>query len=90
LRATWILVRETRLGLLAAVIAALGGILSEVGAVMMVGGNLEGETRVLTTGILMYTQMGRFEEAIALAVLLLGLTFVLAATLTAIQQARRT
>ncbi len=56
----------------------------------MVGGNLEGETRVLTTGILMYTQMGRFEEAIALAVLLLGLTFVLAATLTAIQQARRT
>ncbi len=90
LRAAWILVRETRLGLLAAVIAALGGILSEVGAVMMVGGNLEGETRVLTTGILMYTQMGRFEEAIALAVLLLGLTFVLAATLTAIQQARRT
>jgi tungstate transport system permease protein len=89
LRAAWILVRETRLGLLAAVIAALGGILSEVGAVMMVGGNLEGETRVLTTGILMYTQMGRFEEAIALAVLLIGLTFVLAGTLTAIQQARR-
>jgi tungstate transport system permease protein len=82
-------VRETRLGLLAAVIAALGGILSEVGAVMMVGGNLEGETRVLTTGILMYTQMGRFEEAIALAALLLGLTFVLAGTLTAIQQVRR-
>ena len=85
----WLLVREIRLGVLAAVIAALGGILSEVGAVMMVGGNLEGETRVLTTGILMYTQMGRFEEAIALAVLLLGLTFVLAGTLTAIQQARR-
>jgi tungstate transport system permease protein len=90
LRAAWILVRETRLGLLAAVIAALGGILSEVGAVMMVGGNLEGETRVLTTGILMYTQMGQFEEAISLAALLLGLTFVLAGTLTAIQQARRT
>jgi tungstate transport system permease protein len=89
LRAGWVLVRETRLGLLAAVIAALGGILSEVGAVMMVGGNLEGETRVLTTGILMYTQMGRFEEAIALAALLLGLTFVLAGTLTAIQQVRR-
>ena len=89
LRAAWILVRETRLGLLAAVIAALGGILSEVGAVMMVGGNLEGETRVLTTGILMYTQMGRFEQATALAVLLIGRTFVLAGTLTAIQQARR-
>jgi tungstate transport system permease protein len=89
LRTSWVLVRETRLGLFAAVIAALGGIVSEVGAVMMVGGNLEGETRVLTTGILMYTQMGRFEEAMALAALLLGLTFVLAGTLTVIQQARR-
>lgn len=88
-RATWLLVRETRLGLLAAVIAALGGILSEVGAVMMVGGNLEGETRVLTTGILMYTQMGRFGDAISLATLLLGLTFLLAGTLTAIQQTGR-
>ncbi len=89
LRAVWVLLRETRLGLLAAVIVALGGILSEVGAVMMVGGNLEGQTRVLTTGILMYTQMGRFEEALALAALLLGMTFVLAGTLTAIQQVRR-
>jgi tungstate transport system permease protein len=88
-RAAWLLVRETRLGLLAAVIAALGAILSEVGAVMMVGGNLEGETRVMTTGILMYTQMGRFEEALALAAILLGITFVLAATLTAVQQAGR-
>jgi tungstate transport system permease protein len=89
LRAAWVLVREVRLGLLAAVIVALGGILSEVGAVMMVGGNLEGETRVLTTGILMYVQMGRYESALALAAVLLGLTFVLAGTLTAIQQARR-
>jgi tungstate transport system permease protein len=89
LRAAWVLVREVRLGLLAAVIVALGGILSEVGAVMMVGGNLEGQTRVLTTGILMYVQMGRYEDAMALAGLLLGLTFVLAGTLTAIQQARR-
>ena len=89
LRALWLLLRETKLGLLAAVIAALGGILSEVGAVMMVGGNLEGETRVLTTGILMYTQMGRFSEALALSALLLGLTFVLAGTLTALQQAGR-
>jgi tungstate transport system permease protein len=75
--------------LLAAVIAALGGILSEVGAVTMVGGNLEGETRVLTSGILMYTQMGRFESALALAVVLLGLIFVLAAALTAVQQGSR-
>lgn len=88
-RAAWLLVRETRHGLLAAVIAALGGILSEVGAVTMVGGNLEGETRVLTSGILMYTQMGRFGQALALAAVLLGLTFVLAGALTVVQQARR-
>ncbi len=88
-RALWLLLRETRLGLLAAVIAGLGGILSEVGAVTMVGGNLEGETRVLTTGILMYTQMGRFSEALSLSAILLGLTFVLSATLTALQQAGR-
>jgi tungstate transport system permease protein len=88
-RAAWILVRETRRGLLAAVIAALGGILSEVGAVTMVGGNLEGETRVLSSGILMYTQMGRFGQALALAAILLGLTFVLAASITVVQQAER-
>jgi tungstate transport system permease protein len=85
----WLLVREIRLGLLAAVVAALGGILSEVGAVMMVGGNLEGETRVLTTAILMFTQMGEFELAIALALVLVGLMLVLAGLLTAIQQGGR-
>jgi tungstate transport system permease protein len=85
----WLLVREIRMGLLAAVIAALGGILSEVGAVMMVGGNLAGETRVLTTAILMYTQMGAFEAAIGLAAVLLGLMIVLAGLLTAVQQSGR-
>jgi tungstate transport system permease protein len=84
-----LLLREIRLGLFAAVIAALGGILSEVGAVMMVGGNLAGETRVLTTAILMYTQMGEFETALGLAGVLLGLMLVLAAALTAVQQAGR-
>ncbi len=81
----WLLLREIRLGLLAAVIAALGGILSEVGAVMQTGGNLEGETRVLTTAILMYTRMGLFESAYALAAILLGLMLVLAGLLTRIQ-----
>jgi len=87
-RAAWILVREVRRGILAAVIAALGGILSEVGAVTMVGGNLQGQTRVLTTGILMYTEMGLFGDALALAAVLLGLTFVLAGALTVVQQSR--
>jgi tungstate transport system permease protein len=86
----WLLVREIRLGLLAAVITALGGILSEVGAVMAVGGNLEGETRVLTTAILMYTQMGELEVALGLAAILVGLMLVLAGLLTAVQQSGRT
>lgn len=85
----WLLVREIRLGLVAAVIAALGGILSEVGAVLMVGGNLEGETRVFTTSILMHTQMGEYETAVAFAVLLLGLTLMLSALLTVVQQGGR-
>ena len=85
----WLLLREIRLGLLAAVIAAMGGILSEVGAVLMVGGNIAGETRVLTTSILMHTRMGEFEAALGLAAVLLGLLLVLAGLLTAIQQAGR-
>ncbi len=85
----WLLVREIRLGLLAAVIAALGGILSEVGAVMMVGGNLEGETRVLTTAILMHTQMGELEVALGLAAVLMGLMLAVAGLLTAVQQSGR-
>jgi tungstate transport system permease protein len=85
----WLLLREIRLGLLAAGIAALGGILSEVGAVLMVGGNIEGETRVLTTAILMHTQMGEFEIALGLAAVLMGLMLVLAGLLTAIQQSGR-
>lgn len=85
----WLLLREIRLGLLAAVIAALGSILSEVGAVQAVGGNLDGDTRVLTTSILMYTQMGRFEMALALGIVLIGLTLVLAGSLTVVQQGGR-
>jgi tungstate transport system permease protein len=86
---SWLLLREIRLGLLAAVIAALGSILSGVGAVLMVGGNLAGETRVLTTSIVMFTEMGEFERSIALACVLLGLMLVLSAILTAIQQGGR-
>lgn len=85
----WLLVREIRMGLLAAVIASLGGILSEVGAVQMVGGNLAGETRVLSTAILMHTSMGRFDVALGLASVLLGLTLMFAGLLTAVQQGGR-
>ncbi len=85
----WLLLREIRLGVLAAVIAALGGILSEVGAVSMVGGNLTGETRVLTTAIQQLTMMGDFEGAVGLATVLAGLTLLLAALLTAVQRGGR-
>ncbi len=85
----WLLLREIRMGLLAAVIAAMGGILSEVGAVNMVGGNLEGETRVLTTAIMMHTGMGEWEIAIDLAIVLFGNMLVLAGLLTWLQQSGR-
>jgi tungstate transport system permease protein len=84
-----LLLREIRLGLLAAVIAALGGMLSEVGAVRMVGGNLAGETRVLTTSILQLGDMGLYEQAVGAATLLFGLTLVLAGLLTVVQQGGR-
>ncbi len=85
----WLLLREIRMGLLAAVIAALGGILSEVGAVNIVGANLAGETRVLTTAIMMHTSMGEVEIAYGLGAVLVGLTLLLAGLLTGIQQSGR-
>lgn len=85
----WLLVREIRMGLLAAVIAALGGILSEVGAVNMVGGNIAGETRVLTTAIMMHTSMGEYEIALDLAGVLVGLMLVIALGLTWLQLSGR-
>jgi len=85
----WLLLREIRMGLLAAVIAALGGILSEVGAVTIVGANLAGKTRVLTTAIMMHASMGKFETAYGLGAVLVGLTLLLAGVLTGIQQSGR-
>lgn len=70
------LLLEARLGVLAAIIAAFGGIISEVGAVMLVGGNIEGQTRVLTTAIVLETRRGNFALALALGLLLLALAFV--------------
>jgi tungstate transport system permease protein len=68
---------EARVGVIVAVIAGFGGIISEVGAVMLVGGNIEGRTRVLTTAIVLETRQGSFDLAIALGVILLGITFVI-------------
>ena len=85
----WVLVREARLLLLAALMAAFGAVISEVGASLMVGGNIRGQTRILTTATVLETGEGSFDVAIALSVILLGLTFAVNWALTAMQQGRR-
>ncbi len=85
----WILVREARLPLLAAVMAGFGGVISEVGAPPMVGGNIKGQTRVLTTATVMETGKGNFDVAIALSLILLILAFGVNYLLTVIQQRER-
>ncbi len=82
----WLLCKEARLPLLAAVMAGFGGVISEVGASMMVGGNIRGETRVLTTATVLETGKGNFDIAIALGLILLALTFAINFFLTRIQQ----
>ncbi len=78
--------REARLPLLAALMAGFGAVISEVGASMMVGGNIRHQTRVLTTAIVLETNIGDFARAIALGVLLLLITFLINFALTWIQQ----
>ena len=89
LQMTWLLIREARLPLLAAVMAGFGGIISEVGASIMVGGNIKGYSRVLTTATVMETGRGNFDVAIALSTILLLLAFLINYLLTRIQQRER-
>jgi tungstate transport system permease protein len=70
------LIAEARVGIIVAVAAGFGGIISEVGAVILVGGNIEHSTRVLTTAIVLETRKGNFDLAIALGIILLTLTFI--------------
>lgn len=86
LQMIWYLWREARLPLLAALMAGFGSVISEVGASMMVGGNIRGQTRVLTTAIVLETSKGEFEKALALSALLLTLTYLINLALTSIQQ----
>jgi len=78
--------REARLPLLAALMAGFGSVISEVGASMMVGGNIRGQTRVLTTAIVLETGRGEFGMAIALGLILLLLAYLVNLALTGIQQ----
>jgi len=89
LQMVWILIKEARLPLLAAVMAGFGGVISEVGASIMVGGNIRGYSRVLTTATVMETSRGNFEIAIALSIILLVLAFCINFILTQIQQRER-
>ena len=87
-RSLWLLAREANLGLLAAVMAGFGGVVSEVGASMTVGGNLQGNTRVLTTAIVTETSRGQNEKAIALGLILFVMAFAVNFVLTLAQQRR--
>jgi tungstate transport system permease protein len=85
----WILIKEARLPLLAAVMAGFGGVISEIGASIMVGGNIKGYSRVLTTATVMETSRGNFDIAIALSIILLLLAYIINSILTSIQQRER-
>ncbi len=89
LQLVWILTKEARLPLLAAVMAGFGGVISEVGASIMVGGNIKGYSRVLTTATVMETSRGNFDMAIALGIILIVLAFAVNLVLTHIQQKER-
>ena len=83
-----LLFREARLSLLAAVMAGFGAAISEVGATIMVGGNIRGSTQTLTSALLLEVQQGDFDTAIALSLILLAIIFVVVGTLTVLQQRR--
>jgi len=86
----WTILTEARMGLIAAIVAAFGSIISEVGAVMLVGGNIAGETRVLTTAIVLETRKGNFALAMALGTILLGLAFLANLAIYQLQRQRPT
>jgi tungstate transport system permease protein len=89
LQMVWILIKEAKLPLLAAVMAGFGGVISEVGASIMVGGNIKGYSRVLTTATVLETSRGNFDVAIALGIILLLLAYSVNLILTQIQQRER-
>lgn len=88
-QAAWLLFREARLPLIAAAMAGFGAAVSEVGATIMVGGNIKGSTRTLTSATVLKVSQGDFEGAIALSFILLALVYAVMVTLTVAQQRRR-
>lgn len=84
-----LLIKETRIAILAAVMAGFGRVIAEVGAAMMVGGNIRGETRILTTSIVMEVSKGNFDIALALSFILMTLAFIITFLLTILQQRKK-
>ncbi|MBN2567712.1 ABC transporter permease [Candidatus Woesearchaeota archaeon] len=82
------LVREARHGLITAVVTGFGAAISEVGAIIIVGGNIRFHTRALTTAIVLETRRGNFELAMALGIILIGLAFMINMALTHVQQSQ--
>jgi tungstate transport system permease protein len=84
-----ILINQSKIAILAAIMAGFGRVIAEVGAAMMVGGNIQGDTRILTTTIVMEVSKGNFEVALALSFILLTLALLITAALTFLQQRKR-
>jgi tungstate transport system permease protein len=80
------IIREARYGIMSAVIAAFGRVMAEVGAILIVGGNIAGYTRVMTTTIALETDKGNFELALALGIILLTISLVINSFLYVIQR----
>lgn len=89
LQSLTILLNETRIAILAAIIAGFGRVIAEVGAAMMVGGNIKGDTRILTTSIVMEVSKGNFDVAFALSFIIMTLAFMITFFLTFLQQRSR-
>ena len=85
LQTAWTILMEARVGVIVSIVAGFGSIISEVGAVMLVGGNIEHRTRVLTTAIVLETRKGNFELAMAIGIILLALSFVTNIAMLALQ-----
>ena len=84
-----LLLKQTKIAIFTAIITGFGRVIAEVGAAMMVGGNIKGETRILTTTIVMEVSKGNFDLALALSFILLGLAFLITFMLTYLQQRNR-
>lgn len=80
------IIKEARYGIMSGVIAGLGRVMAEVGAILIVGGNIAGYTRVMTTTIALETDKGNFELALALGIILLAISLLINLALHSVQR----